>query len=246
MSPFSSFLTGALIFGVSPVLIFVLTRFVTKMTAAEPNLPRYLSWLVPLALALWFLSANVVGFSAGFKTTGIASPAGLLMLVIPMLVVMSVLFLTRPATRLLQRMPPDWLIGIQVYRTTGFLLLYLYFHDNYVARGFALSAGIGDIFVGLTSIVVARWVRIKAPGYQAAAIIWNIAGIADLVLAPISALVAGFQGITSYPLVVVPLFLGPPLGIFMHAASLRNLYLLGRTGKDSAQWGWSGKPAHAS
>jgi len=75
------------------------------------------------------------------------------------------------------------------------------------------------------SIVIVRLVRVKARGYLSAAVIWNNFGIADLLIAPLAAVLTQSGGISTYPQVVVPLFLGPPMGILMHVASLRNLYL---------------------
>ena len=227
MSSFSSFLTITLIFGVAPVLIFYLSRFVTRTALTTANTPQYLPRITPVLLATWYISAVIVGYYIKSPL----SPAGLIQIVIPMLLGILIIFLAKSATRLLEKMPPQWLIGLQVYRSAGFLFLYLYFHDNFISRGFALSAGTGDLLVGLSALPIAAWVRSARKGYMAAAIIWNIAGITDLVLAPVSARTAGFQGITSYPLVVVPLFLGPPLGIVLHLASLRNLHLRFRTNK---------------
>ena len=222
MSQLSSILTITLIFGVSPVLIFYLSRLVMRTALTTANIPQSLPRITPVLLTAWYISALIVGYVAG----GPLTPAGLLQLVIPMLAVILILFVSRPAARLLEKMPPEWLIGVQVYRSGGFLFLYLYFHDNFIAREFALSAGIGDALIGVCAPFIARWVKTRKSGYLTAALIWNIVGITDLVLAPITARASGFQGITSYPLVVVPLFLGPPLGMSLHLASLRNLYLL--------------------
>jgi hypothetical protein len=52
---------------------------------------------------------------------------------------------------------------------------------------------------------------------------WNWFGILDLVAAPVAAVVAQSTNIGRFPLVVIPLFLGPPLGILTHLYSLRNL-----------------------
>ena len=224
MSTISLILTSIFIFGVPPLLIFYLTRFTTAM-AKEASLPKYLTWLIPVLLTCWCLSAHLIGIFGNLAATGLGSPVTIFQLAIPMPIILLALFRSKPITRLLKTMPSEWLIGVQVYRSAGFLLLYLYFHDRFVTRDFALSAGIGDIFVGLSSMIVVRWVRAKAGGYLSAAVIWNIIGIVDLVTAPLAAILTKSGGISTYPLVVVPLFLGPPMGILMHVASLRNLYL---------------------
>lgn len=47
--------------------------------------------------------------------------------------------------------------------------------------------------------------------------------ILDLVVAPADALLSHARVIGIFPLSLVPLFIGPPMGILMHVYSLRNL-----------------------
>ena len=47
--------------------------------------------------------------------------------------------------------------------------------------------------------------------------------ILDLIVAPATALSFQARVLNIYPLALVPLFLGPPLGILIHILSLRNL-----------------------
>ena len=224
MSFFSSALVAAFVFGAPPLLIFFITRLVQRFP--------FWSWFTPAALIGWFLSANIVGYFVGVSKQGPLPPLGLLEIVVPLVVALTILFGSKSFRLVLEQITPGRLIGIQVYRLGGLLFLYLYFQDHFVSRGFALGAGIGDILVGLTAPFVARW------GNRNAAVVWNIVGIIDLVMAPVSAVRFGFQGIGTYPLVLIPLFLGPPLGLFLHAASQRNLYLRGfgnANGKDPHQ-----------
>jgi hypothetical protein len=55
---------------------------------------------------------------------------------------------------------------------------------------------------------------------------WNIFGLLDLIVAPAAAVLSQAQMIGLYPLSLVPLFIGPPLGILTHVYSLRNLAML--------------------
>jgi hypothetical protein len=45
----------------------------------------------------------------------------------------------------------------------------------------------------------------------------------DLIVAPAAAILSQAQVLGLYPLSLIPLFLGPPLGILTHVYSLRNL-----------------------
>lgn len=230
MSPLSSTLSIIQVFGVSCTVILFLVGFVRKVSLTGPSASTSWTRITPIVFGLWFISANLVGYFIGLTIGTQFTLPGILQMGIPLVFGIMILFFSKPFNRLLVKMPPAWLIHVQVYRTVGIFLLYLYFHDHYLSRGFALYTGGGDIFIGLTSIVVGRWVSSKTKGYMTAAIVWNILGIIDLIMAPISARTFGAQGIIVYPLVLVPLFLGPPLGIFLHLTSLRNLHL--RAGKD--------------
>jgi len=118
--------------------------------------------------------------------------------------------------------PPEWLIAVQTYRVGGAIFLPFLAAGALPAR-FALPAGIGDMLTGIAAPVVALLVARKRPGAYAWAVAWNLFGILDLVAAPISSVLSHATNVGRFPLVLVPLFLGPPLGILTHIYSLRNL-----------------------
>ena len=62
---------------------------------------------------------------------------------------------------------------------------------------------------------------------------WNAFGILDLIVAPTAALLSQAQVLRIYALALVPLFLGPPLGILTHVYSLRNLARAARANTSS-------------
>jgi hypothetical protein len=133
------------------------------------------------------------------------------------------------------------LIRLHLWRLEGLVFLLL------MARGrvpalWALPAGMGDVLVAATAPWVARDVE-TAPGRRRA-IVWNLLGMADLVVAiglgittnpgpahvfdtvPTSAM------LTRFPLVLVPTFL-VPLAFTLHVVSLWQL-LGGRWAKSDA------------
>ena len=88
----------------------------------------------------------------------------------------------------------------------------------------------GNLFItGALAPVVGSAVARRRPNAIGWAVAWNLFGIADLIAAPAAAILSGAQIIGLYPLSLVPLFLGPPLGILTHVYSLRNLALLSST-----------------
>lgn len=129
--------------------------------------------------------------------------------------------------------PPQWIIGVQVYRTLGILFLILYAQQQ-LPGVFAVPAGVGDMIIGITTPLVAYLYFAKHQWARWLAILWNVAGIADLTLAitlgflpspgpfQLLALDSPNELIPSFPLVLIPTF-AVPLSILLHLFSLRVL-----------------------
>ncbi len=140
--------------------------------------------------------------------------------------------------------PPAWLIGVQTYRVIGVMFLWPFLAAGALPAGFALPAGIGDVLTGLAAPFVARAVARNHPSARAWAVRWNWFGILDLVVAVAAAVLTQTTNISRFPLVIVPLFLGPPLGILTHLYSLRNLAATQHPARTVAMPGRA-NPAHA-
>lgn len=134
-----------------------------------------------------------------------------------------VLFASKTMRTLNAATPPAWLIGLQVYRVLGVMFLWPFLAGGALPALFALCAGIGDVLTGIAAPFVAVAVARNRPGAQARAILWNCFGILDLVVATATAVLSHSTNVARFPVVIVPLFLGPPLGILAHIYSLRNL-----------------------
>jgi hypothetical protein len=99
---------------------------------------------------------------------------------------------------------------------------------------FALPAGVGDLLVGFAAPFVAARVGDGTARSRRIAVGWNIAGIADLVLAVGLGAATSPTGIwpvllghpnpliSRLPLVLIPLF-AVPLSILLHLVALRRL-----------------------
>jgi len=136
----------------------------------------------------------------------------------------ALLTFTTPALRALNdATAPATLIRVQSYRMAGLLFLYPFLAYGLLPAGFALPAALGDFTTGLLAPFVARMVAERRPHATAWAIAWNAFGILDLLVAPLSAVLSHAQVLAIHPLLLVPLFVGPPLGILTHLLSLRTL-----------------------
>ena len=112
------------------------------------------------------------------------------------------------------------LVSLQTYRLLGAIFLYIYYSSGQLSEGFAINAGWGDILTGSLALTTAWLIR----HYPTKAGLWlgvfSIIGIGDLILAPLSAYWFGAGELTSYPINLIPLFLGPPFGITLHLLTL--------------------------
>jgi hypothetical protein len=99
---------------------------------------------------------------------------------------------------------------------------------------FALPAGLGDVLIGVAAPLVAKNLRNGHPASQRRAILWNVLGLADLVVAITLGVLSApgpFQrfaldrpnvAISEFPFVIVPTVL-VPLSVLLHVLSLRSL-----------------------
>jgi hypothetical protein len=114
---------------------------------------------------------------------------------------------------------PKVLTSLQVWRIVGFVFLWLEARRELPAV-FAIPAGYGDIFIGITAAFVA-W-HLAQPQHRNSFITWQLLGITDLVVAVSTGTTArlidphgtSMLSMTVLPLSLVPTFLVPLFMIF--------------------------------
>ena len=180
-------------------------------------------------LALWLATAITIADGAHFPLDPDTSRfrLTLIALLTPVVIGLAAIFTSRTLGAINAATPPQWLIWAQGYRLAGAMFLFPYLAYGVLPGGFAWPAAVGDMGTAALGIVVGFAVARNAPNARRWAALWNVAGIADLVVAPAMALVTGADVATIYPLALVPLFVGPPLGVLVHVLSLRNLRVSG-------------------
>jgi len=131
------------------------------------------------------------------------------------------------------RLSLPWIVGVQTYRVVGAVFLVAW-ALGLMPAVFALPAGIGDVAIGLAAPFVASRIGRDPSQARRAAVAWNVAGIADLVLAVTLGFLSSpsrFQQlalsqanthITRMPFVLVPVF-AVPLSVLLHVVALRRL-----------------------
>lgn len=210
---------------------------------AAARVARVDRWVVGIIVATAAV-ALIVTFALGGQAT-IVVPLYLIGL---SAAVYGLVTMTASGRQLLAAVPQTWLIGAQTYRMAGGVFLIAASYDALPAY-FAIPAGWGDFFVGLTAPLVAFWWARGFSFARPAAWVWNLLGLFDLVVAvgigtalfaqPAAAIFGGtpawleraalgFQPFgaaifpVGSPLTLVPLFL-VPMAIVLHLLSLHKL-----------------------
>jgi hypothetical protein len=195
---------------------------------------RRTTWLaIMVPVTLWAALAWTAAINGVFRTG--VSPLPLLPLAIflPVIIGTPLLLLSKRVGQLLDVMPTTWLVALQIYRAFGSQWL-VYWLLGLLPGLWALPAGTGDVLTGLFAVPVAIALATGATEGRRAAMLWNIFGIADLVVAialgmiispgPFQLIVSNGPsiGLDGYPNVLTPGFVVPG-SILLHALSLRQL-----------------------
>jgi hypothetical protein len=139
----------------------------------------------------------------------------------------TLLLLDGDVRRLNRGLPVWWLPAWQTGRAIGALFL-AYLYHGAMPAGFAVPAGVGDVYTGLTAPFVAVYAARRQPNWRAIAILWNLLGLLDLVVAVSCAIANGVK--FTYPLSLIPGFL-VPMATVAHIYSLAGLASAGAEGK---------------
>jgi hypothetical protein len=225
--------TASLIIALSIFLAIAHVTMVTLTVQRTTPLPRarmFIPLLVGGYLAMWLALAFIVGDGEHFRVGTGTSRRNIALVAAfgPLVGAVGFLYWSKTMRALNAAMPPSWLIWVQSYRVAGAMFLYPFLAYGVLPAAFALPAGVGDIVTGALAPLVARSVANRRPNAARWAVAWNLFGILDLVVA-VSAAIASQAGLINlYPLALVGLFLGPPLGVTTHLYSIRNLVLASR------------------
>jgi hypothetical protein len=202
----------------------------TALTAPQ----RSATWIALMAtLVIWFGAALWLAKGGFFLAPTSSIPPIAFAIVIPIVTGLFILLSTPRFKAVVEAVPQSWMTGVQVYRALGAMFLALWLQGRMPGE-FALPAGTGDVIVGVTAPIVAWLNATRSPAAPAATLVWNVFGIADLVVAvgtgfltsPSPYQMLAFDRpnelIAQHPFVLVPIFF-VPLSIILHGLSLWKL-----------------------
>ena len=201
-----------------------IAAIVAQRTSLSPKSKTTMPFVVAAFLGSWLAIAILVGDGTNFHIAveSRQSVSGLVAL-IPCVIAVIALFASKTLRTINTATPSAWLIAIQTYRVAGIMFIYPFVTYGILPAGFGYPAGIGDALTGIFAPIVALMVARNRPNAVKWAVAWNLFGTLDLIDATATALAFQAPVLSIYPIALVPLFLGPPLGILTHVLSLRNL-----------------------
>jgi hypothetical protein len=177
---------------------------------------RRLRWTVGSAavLVVWLVGIMLLAANDVFRADAPGIPVALL----TTLAAGYLILFSRTFRAIIGSIPQHWLIGIQTFRILGGVFLVRYFQGE-LPGVFAIPASVGDVLTGLFAPLVAYWWLATKPYARAAAIAWNLFGMADLVSAVVlGALTSGGGGGIVFPIVLIPTYAVPRIpGPFLFA-----------------------------
>jgi hypothetical protein len=223
----TSLLTALILALTAAVIIAIFLVMWRERTSARESLIAVVSGVV---LSAWAILTTLLARRGFFQPPDLTSPPPIGITLTLVLLVLAVCLLVSPSLRRLLTNQRN-LILLNLWRLVGAVFLMLMANGQMPAL-WALPAGIGDVIVGVAAPWIAR--RVDTPKGRRAAIIFNLFGMADLIVAvglgvmtspgpaqvfyttPTSELA------TRFPLALVPTFL-VPLAFVLHVISLWQL-----------------------
>jgi hypothetical protein len=213
-----------------PTAVVVAAVSLILWHAAASKAERKVALVATVSLTVWSVLSTTFAYRGFFQPQTVSSVPPIGIYLAGALLFLTFSLLVSPSLRRLLSDQTN-LTRLHVWRLEGIVFLLLMVLGRMPAL-WALPAGIGDILVGVSAFRVAG--ALNAPGGRRRAIIFNLLGMTDLIVAvglgittnpgplhlfhttPTSALITGF------PLALVPTFL-VPLAFTIHVISLWQL-----------------------
>ncbi len=214
--------------------VFMIRRVVRQgaiSAGIDMNKVEKISIGVMLFYSVFYFYVTLMSFTTIFKENSLP-PKILLYTAVPLLLFYFVyVFRTKMYWQILENIQLSSLVQIHTFRFVGIFFLIGWYY-GVLPKEFAFIAGLGDIFVAITAIVVAYLAHKKTDNYKTITLVWNIVGFWDIVSVIISAVYvtkqaieSGSEGIlamSSFPFCLIPAF-APATIIFLHISIFKKL-----------------------
>jgi len=187
-------MSGSTLIGLPPAIVLVVGLSVLLLATAlagvylasrSPSVPPGQRAVVFLTvggtLVTWFALVFALGLGGAFRITTAEEFRPTLLLAVLLSTALAYILprWLEPFRLVLNAVPPHWLIAVHVFRVGFGAVFLLQLAQGLLPAEFALPVGAGDVVVGAAAPLVGYLVLTQRPGWRAAALIWNLAGMLD-------------------------------------------------------------------
>lgn len=161
------------------VVMVILVSIASRRATGRGDQNRQARNLVPPVVAgvqtLWIVLTGLLAFG-GFFAHYQAVPPPFVFGVFPALLLCIVLVLARPSREFLLRIPPAWVVGLQVFRVFVELVLWSLSHHEVIPKSMTFEGRNFDVFTGLSAPLIAYLCFVRK-GPRWLAWVWNAMGV---------------------------------------------------------------------
>jgi len=224
----------ALVFGIAFLIIIAVQASGRKLNLPFEQL-RNNNLATIIVLLVWLLFTLIIGIS-GFLDDFTSRPPKILLIILPPLLFILMIFISKPFHELSDSMDNFWFIYPQSFRILMEFILWLLFRYRVIPVQMTFAGGNYDIIIGLTAPVVAYYCFNRRIWSPKAALVWNFIGLGMLLYIMVVSILStpySFRYFMNDPANTLP-FHFPfvwlpgvvvPFAMLLHLLSIRRLIL---------------------
>ncbi|MGE0771683.1 MAG: hypothetical protein AB7K37_08225 [Cyclobacteriaceae bacterium] len=217
-------------------LLFQYLRSALKAAGYDSAMQRRIFGRTLMGTLLWVSIVSVLSISGFLQDFSTFPPRMMIVLVVPLITIIGI-STTKRLKHILSFIPPQRIIGLQVFRVFVELLLWLLFVIELLPVQMTFEGRNFDVLAGLTAPVVAYFCFVRKVWSKTVAVVWNFLSLAlliNIVTIALLSIPSPFRHfmnepantiVAHFPIVWLPAIL-VPLAYTLHIFSL--IQLLGK------------------
>jgi hypothetical protein len=192
--------------------------------------------LISLCFAFWLLITGLLADGGYYNNYKYFFPRLLVFGLLPPIIIIVLLLFSKPFTRILQVIPPSWLVKGQSFRIILEGILWLSFIGDFMPFQMTFLGFNMDIIAGITALLAGAVFFRKGRFMRRETLIWNVFGILLLInllfilTVSMPSVLRKFMNepsseiISLFPFIWIPTFI-VPFALAMHLFSLKQVFI---------------------
>ncbi len=222
----------SVVFGLTTLLTFILFYSVVKHSATDAT--RSKANLILIILLIWIIIQSLLGLNNFYSTDTKNFPPRLFLAVVPMLLLIIILFITRSGRNFIDALPLKTITWVNIVRIPVEIILYWLSLYKAVPELMTFAGRNLDILAGITAPIVAYIGFSSKKINNKMILLWNFIALGLLINIVVNAVLSAPFSIQQFaflqpniavlyfPFVLLPAFIVPVV-LFGHLVSIRQL-----------------------